>query len=63
MYDWEFVKEVDIKGDGFFVKTHPNTPYLWADNGSDKLVLIDKNDYSLKTITPREGKKIYSHRV
>ncbi|MCT7506344.1 nitrite reductase [Aliarcobacter cryaerophilus] len=60
MYDWEFVKEVDIKGDGFFVKTHPNTPYLWADNGSDKLVLIDKNDYSLKTITPREGKK-YIH--
>ena len=37
----EFVKII-IK-EMVFVKTHPNTPpYLWADNGSDKLVLIDK---------------------
>lgn len=60
MYDWEFVKTVDIKGNGFFVKTHPETPYLWADNGSDNVVLISKDDYSQKTITPRAGKK-YIH--
>ena len=60
MYDWEFVKRVEIGGDGFFVKTHPYTPYLWADNGTDKLFLIDKKDYSQKAITPREGKK-YIH--
>lgn len=60
MYDWKFIKEVDIKGDGFFVKTHPYTPYLWADNGSDELVLIDKNDFSTKTITPRKNQQ-YIH--
>jgi DNA-binding beta-propeller fold protein YncE len=60
MYDWAFEKEVDIKGDGFFVKTHPYTPYLWADNGSDALVLIDKNDFTTKTITPRQNQQ-YIH--
>lgn len=60
MYDWEFTKEVNIGGDGFFVKTHPNTPYLWTDNGSDKLVLINKDGFDTKTITPREGKQ-YIH--
>lgn len=60
MYDWQFIKQVNIKGDGFFVKTHPNTPYLWTDNGSDKLILIDKKDYSLKTLTPRKNKQ-YIH--
>jgi hypothetical protein len=60
MYDWEFTKEVNIGGDGFFVKTHPNTPYLWTDNGSDKLVLVNKDGFDTKTITPREGKQ-YIH--
>lgn len=60
MYDWEFTKQVEIGGDGFFVKTHPNTPYLWTDNGSDELVLISKKDYQLKKIVPRKGKQ-YIH--
>lgn len=60
MYDWAFTKEVNIGGDGFFVKTHPTTPYLWADNGSDELVLIDKNDFATKTIVPRKGQQ-YIH--
>ncbi len=60
MYDWAFVKEIDIGGDGFFVKTHPNTPYLWIDNGTDELVLVDKRDYSLKKMVPVRGKQ-YIH--
>jgi hypothetical protein len=60
MYDWEFTKQIEIGGDGFFVKTHPNTPYLWTDNGSDELVLISKKDYQIKTITPSKGKQ-YIH--
>ncbi len=60
MYDWKFIKQVNIGGDGFFVKTHPYTPYLWADNGSDELVLIDKNDYSIKKMVPRKGQQ-YIH--
>lgn len=57
MYDWKFIKKVNIGGDGFFVKTHPATPWLWIDNGSDELVLINKKDFSEKRIKPVPGKK------
>ncbi|MRJ02932.1 MAG: cytochrome C [Epsilonproteobacteria bacterium] len=60
MYDWKLVKKIDVGGDGFFVKTHPATNYLWVDNGSDQLVLVDKGNYSLKKIVPRRGKR-YIH--
>jgi len=60
MYDWAFEKEIKIGGDGYFVKTHPNTPYLWIDNGSDELVLIDKNDFSMKKMIPVKDKR-YIH--
>ncbi len=57
MYDWSFVEKVDVGGDGFFVKTHPATPWLWVDNGSDQLVLVNKKDYSTRTLRPVKGKK------
>ena len=60
MYDWDFVKKIDIGGDGFFAKTHPATPYLWVDNGTDELVLVNKKDYSIKKLTPVPGKQ-YIH--
>jgi len=60
MYNWDFVKKIDIGGDGFFAKTHPNTPYLWVDNGTDELVLVNKKDYSLKKMVPVKGKQ-YIH--
>ncbi len=60
MYDWKFVKQIDIGGDGFFVKTHPNTPYLWIDNGTDQLVLVSKEDYTIKKMVPVKGKQ-YIH--
>ncbi len=60
MYDWAFEKQIEIGGDGFFVKTHPNTPYLWIDNGSDELVLINKKDLKLEKIIPVKGKQ-YIH--
>ena len=60
MYDWDFVKKIDIGGDGFFAKTHPRTPYLWVDNGSDELVLVNKKDYSIKKLIPKKGKQ-YIH--
>jgi mono/diheme cytochrome c family protein len=60
MYDWAFQKQIDIGGDGFFVKTHPNTPYLWIDNGTDQLVLVDKHDYSIRKLVPVKGKQ-YIH--
>ena len=60
MYDWKFVKQIEIGGDGFFVKTHPNTPYLWIDNGSDELVLINKKTFEKQIKVPVEGKQ-YIH--
>jgi mono/diheme cytochrome c family protein len=60
MYDWKFEKQIDIGGDGFFVKTHPNTPYLWIDNGTDELVLVSKEDFSIKKMVPVKGKQ-YIH--
>jgi len=60
MYDWKLIKKIDIGGDGFFVKTHPASKYLWIDNGSDKLVLVDKKNYKMSEFTPRKGKQ-YIH--
>jgi WD40 repeat protein len=60
MYDWKFVKKVSIGGDGFFAKTHPATPYLWVDNGTDELVLVSKEDYSIQKKVPVKGKQ-YIH--
>ncbi len=57
MYDWAFVRKVDVGGDGFFVKTHPATPWLWVDNGSDQLVLVGKKDFTTKILVPMKGKK------
>lgn len=57
MYDWEMIKKVEVGGNGFFVKTHQNTPYLWIDNGSDEAVLVNKYDFSVKKIKPYPGKK------
>ncbi|MBM4064507.1 MAG: cytochrome C [Planctomycetes bacterium] len=58
IYDWAFLGKVDVGGSGFFVRTNSNNPYLWVDNGSDELVLIDKRDLSQKKIIPVKGKKM-----
>ncbi|SNZ10346.1 Cytochrome c [Persephonella hydrogeniphila] len=58
MYKWKFVNKVNIRGNGFFVRTHPTTPYLWTDNGKDKIVLVDKNDYMVKTVETIKGKRV-----
>ena len=60
MYDWKLVKKIDVGGDGFFVKTHPASDYLWVDNGTDQLVLVNKEDYSIKKIVPKKNKR-YIH--
>ncbi|WP_457642285.1 cytochrome D1 domain-containing protein [Persephonella sp.] len=58
MYNWRFVKKVSTEGNGFFVRTHPTTPYLWTDNGKNKIVLIDKDGFSVKTIKVERGKRV-----
>ncbi len=50
MYDWKFIKNIYTGGPGFFVKTNPYSSYLWADNSSDAVVLINKNNFRTKKI-------------
>ncbi len=57
MYDWQLLREVSTPGRGFFVRTHPSTPYLWVDNSSDELLLIDKGNFRVKRLKLIQGKK------
>lgn len=57
MYDWKLVTKVGVGGAGFFAKTHPATPYLWVDNGTDQLSFVDKGSFKIESIVPRKGKK------
>ncbi len=57
MYDWSFVKKIEVGGNGFFVRSHPSAQHLWIDNGSDELVLIDKRTHDISKIKPFPGKK------
>ena len=55
MYDWKLVKQVDIGGKGYFVRTHPATAFLWVDRGDDLVALVNKRDLTLKTMRPEPG--------
>lgn len=57
MYKWEFVKNIEVGGNGFFVRSHPGAPQLWIDNGSDELVLVDKKSLEVTKLKPFPGKK------
>lgn len=57
MYDWSFVKNIEVGGNGFFVRSHPNAPQLWIDNGSDEVVLVDKKTLEVTKFKPMPGKK------
>jgi DNA-binding beta-propeller fold protein YncE/cytochrome c553 len=59
--DWKVVKQIKTLGAGFFLRSHENTPYAWADNFNspyrDTMQLIDKRTLEVvKSITPAPGK-------
>ncbi|MDH3311160.1 MAG: nitrite reductase [Gammaproteobacteria bacterium] len=62
MQDWKLVKRIDTLGPGFFMRSHENTPYAWADammspKDRDKIQIIDKRTLRVvKTLTPAPGK-------
>ncbi len=60
MYNWKLEKQIKLSGAGFFVRTHPDTPYLWTDVSSDKVALINKRNLHHKEITIVSGKR-YLH--
>jgi hypothetical protein len=47
MQDWQTIKTIPTLGPGFFMRSHENSPYAWADSmmdrkGKDTLQVIDK---------------------
>ncbi len=58
---WKVVKQIETLGPGFFLRSHENTPYAWADNFNSKyrdtLQVIDKRTLEVvKNLTPAPGK-------
>jgi len=61
MDNWKTVKKIKTLGPGFFMRSHDNTPYAWADVffGPDKdaIHVIDKRTLEIvKTLRPEPGK-------
>jgi mono/diheme cytochrome c family protein/DNA-binding beta-propeller fold protein YncE len=61
MTDWKVIKTLKTDGPGFFLRSHENTPYVWADvsggRHKDRLHIIDKRSLEIvKTITPAPGR-------
>lgn len=61
--DWSLLKTIDTDGPGFFLRSHENTPYVWADvffgPNRDKMHIIDKNSLEIvRTLDPAPGKTV-----
>lgn len=61
MKNWKTIKRIDTLGPGFFMRSHENTPYAWADNfmspKRDTMQIIDKRTLEIvRSITPSPGK-------
>ncbi len=57
-YDWKHIKDVSLDGDGFLARSNYGTPYIWVDESSDALVLLDKRSLDIKRVTPLVGKRV-----
>ncbi|NNE80571.1 MAG: cytochrome C oxidase Cbb3 [Silicimonas sp.] len=60
MKSWETLEKVTTDGPGFFLRSHENTPYLWADvffgPNRDVMHVIDKESLEIvKTLRPSPG--------
>ncbi len=58
--DWSILKTIDTEGPGFFLRSHENTPYFWADvffgPNKDAMHVIDKQSLEIvKTLRPEPG--------
>jgi len=63
MQDWKVVKEIPTYGPGFFLRSHEQTPYAWADSmlspHKDTLQLIDKQRLEVVAeLRPEPGKTL-----
>jgi len=60
MKTWKTVKRIETLGPGFFMRSHENTPYVWADvffgPNKDVMHVIDKQSLEIeKTMRPEKG--------
>jgi dihydro-heme d1 dehydrogenase len=58
---WSRIKSLDTPGPGFFMRSHENTPYAWADGmlgpRKDTIVIVDKRTLEIsRMLTPTPGK-------
>jgi WD40 repeat protein len=61
MTTWKTIKRIKTLGPGFFMRSHENTPYAWADvffgPNKEAVHVIDKNSLEIiKTLRPSPGK-------
>ncbi len=61
MKNWEIVKRAETPGPGFFMRSHSQSPWVWADvffgPNKDKMLLINKSTLEVEhVLTPRPGK-------
>ena len=59
--NWEVIKDIPTKGPGFFLRSHENSRYAWADvffgPNKDLIHIIDKKKLQIvKTLKPAPGK-------
>jgi mono/diheme cytochrome c family protein len=59
MEAFRVVREIPLRGSGYFARTHPGTPYLWIDTNTEAIQLVDKRTLALleRTLVPEPGKK------
>lgn len=58
--DWTVLKTIDTEGPGFFLRSHENSPFFWADvffgPNKDVMHVIDKQSLKIiKTLRPEPG--------
>jgi mono/diheme cytochrome c family protein len=61
MKTWQVIRRIPTAGPGFFLRSHENTPYAWADSflspARDTLTIIDKRSLEVVThLIPAPGK-------
>jgi DNA-binding beta-propeller fold protein YncE len=61
MNEWKTIKRIETSGPGFFIRSHENTRYAWADvffgPNKDVMHIIDKTNLEIiKTLRPVSGK-------
>lgn len=59
MQDFTLLAEIPLKGSGYFVRTHPATPYLFVDSNTEEIELVEKSSLRRqgRTLRPAPGKK------